>query len=223
MHNDYGYLYLGLHNLNIISQTPQRLRTFNAEKCANRLAHYAVVTLNYDIVLENLSKCISSNLNIDINPLIFVTEFDDEIQPFSEQPILAKLHGSIDLDNIVPPTWSKGVNRKILLAWRMAYRALVEATQIRIIGYSLPEADAYVKYLLKAAVMKAPHLKKFDVLCLDPDGEVQQRFDSFLKFPNYRFKNVSVISYLELNRKLYKLRGDANKSILEVSAVRLSD
>ena len=101
----------------------------------------------------------------------------------------------------------------------MAYKALVEATQIRIIGYSLSEADAYVKYLLKAAVMKAPHLKKLDVLCLDPEGEVQQRYDSFVKFPNYRFKNESAINYLELRRKLglYGIRKEADKSILEVN------
>lgn len=214
---DFGYFYAGLHNIRIVSNIPHKIRIFNVDTCFDRMAVYAVITLNYDLVLEKYSEYVSNLFDISLDQLTFISEFNDKIKPFYLKPVLAKLHGSVGLDNIIPPTWSKGVDRKILNAWRMAYRALVGATQIRIIGYSLSEADAYVKYLLKAAVMKAPHLKRLDVLCLDPDGEVRQRYDSFVQFPNYRFENGSVTDYLSSHRKLYKRRREGETDILEIN------
>lgn len=193
--------------------------TFDAIRCPSPRAVYALITLNYDRVLENFSNHLLSSYSGFLKDRItFVSDLIDEVEPFSERTILAKLHGSVGLDNIIPPTWSKGVDKKILAAWRMAYRALVEATQIRIIGYSLPEADAYVKYLLKAAVMKAPHLKELDVLCLDDsDGSVQQRYEAFVDFPKYRFLSKSLTEYLDTHRKVcsQKKRRGEDTEILE--------
>ena len=109
---------------------------------------------------------------------------------------IAKLHGSVDSGVIVPPTWSKGVNKKIVPAWKQAYEYLTEANHIRIIGYSLPTADAYVKYLLKSAVTKAPHLKAIDVICQDNDGSVRTRYDEFVPFTYYRFCETDASNYL---------------------------
>ncbi len=219
--NNFGIFYAAMHNLRIEAQMfgspPDRCRKCQAKRFNNQAALYAVITLNYDRVLENFGEHHYSYL-IPREQLTFVSEFSDKVQPFSQRPILAKLHGSAGLDNIVPPTWSKGLDRKILAAWRIAYQALVEATQIRIIGYSLPGADAYVKYLLKAAVKKAPHLKRLDVLCLDPDGAVKRRYDAFIEFPRYRFKNYRVTDYLELHAKdHYKTRKEGDIEILEVN------
>jgi hypothetical protein len=203
--NNFGIFYAAIQNLRIEAQMVdyhnRRLRRCRIERCKNPAARYALITLNYDRVLEKFAEYPYSHIPLPRNQPPFVSEFGDKIQPFSQGAIIAKLHGSVGLENIVPPTWSKGVDRKILAAWRIAYQALVEATQIRIIGYSLPEADAYVKYLLKAAVRKAPHLKRLDVLCLDPDGTVRRRYDAFIEFPLYRFRNDSVTNYLELHIK----------------------
>ncbi|MEJ2070374.1 MAG: hypothetical protein P8X58_08195 [Syntrophobacterales bacterium] len=213
-HKNYGYFYAGL--LNLCIRKPIRHRVFGLEPSNNVKAFYAVITLNYDRVLENYSDHISSFLNIRTDRLTFRSEFSDSMQSFSERPFFAKLHGSVELDNIVPPTWSKGVDQRILSAWRIAYLALIEATQIRIIGYSLPEADAYVKYLLKSAVMKAPHLKHLDVLCLDPSGEAHKKYDEFVKFPFYRFVNRDVTDYLASHRNIYRSRRDGDNQVLEV-------
>jgi hypothetical protein len=220
--NNFGMFYAAIQNLRIEAQMfdyhNRRLRRCQIERCKNPAALYALITLNYDRVLEKFAEYPYSHILSSRKQLPFVSEFSDKIQPFSHAAILAKLHGSVGLENIVPPTWSKGVDRKILAAWRIAYQALVEATQIRIIGYSLPEADAYVKYLLKAAVRRAPHLKRLDVLCLDPDGAVRRRYDAFIEFPRYRFKNDSVTDYLELHTKNhYKIRKEGGFEILEVN------
>ena len=66
-----------------------------------------------------------------------------------------------------------------------------------MIGYSLPVADSYIKYLLRAAVVENPHLKSFDVLCLDPDQSVHRRYSDFVVFPNFRFMHASVEEYLQ--------------------------
>jgi hypothetical protein len=96
----------------------------------------------------------------------------------------------------VPPTWNKALHPESIPAWRRAFKILKEANHIRIIGYSLPTADSYVKYLLKAAAIEAPHLKSIDVLCLDGDGKVKSRFDEFITFYKYRFVNGSALDYL---------------------------
>lgn len=219
MQNYFGNFYASMHNVcikgEVFRSDEENYRKFKAEKCTNVAATYAVLTLNYDRVLENFADHLLSNYFMERDRLTFISDFSDEIQPFSQQPILAKLHGSVGLDNIVPPTWSKGVAREILRAWQMAYRVLVEATQIRIIGYSIPEADAYVKYLFKAAVMKAPHLKRLDILCLDADGSVRQRYDAFVEFPRYSFKNKDVIDYLQFYTKYLKIHREDRYEILE--------
>jgi hypothetical protein len=113
-------------------------------------------------------------------------------------PILAKLHGSVEEGDIIPPTWNKNLHPNIMHTWNNAYQALSEANHIRIIGYSLPVTDSYLKYLFKSAVVKSKHLKRIDVLCLDPDGSVKSRYDDFIRFHNYRFKASSVEEYLDL-------------------------
>lgn len=213
-HKNYGYFYAALQNLCI--KKPIRHRVFSIETSNDIKAFFVVITLNYDRILENYSDYLSSFLNIRTDRLNFVSEFSNGMETFSERPYLAKLHGSVEFDNIVPPTWSKGVDRKILSAWQIAYRALIEATQIRIIGYSLPTADAYVKYLLKAAVMKAPHLKNLDVLCLDPSGEVRRKYDEFVRYPFYRFMNCNVSDYLASHQNIYKSRRVGDNQVLEV-------
>jgi len=86
----------------------------------------------------------------------------------------------------------------------LAYQLLADATQLRIIGYSLPTADAYVKYLLKSAVIKDPHLKKIDVICRDPDGSVEKRYNDFIKFDYYNFVGADVDTYLSNHAGRYK-------------------
>jgi hypothetical protein len=74
--------------------------------------------------------------------------------------------------------------------------ALENANHLRIIGYSLPLADSYVRYLLKTATLNAPNFKQIDVICLDPDGTVRSRYKEFIMHPNFRFVSAKTEEYL---------------------------
>jgi hypothetical protein len=152
---------------------------------------YAVLSLNYDQVLEKALALINAIPGPD---LLFTLDGD----AFGGAGVaLAKLHGSVELLSIVPPTWNKTVPQEVEQAWHLAFEALSAANQIRIIGYSLPSSDAYIRYLFKASILRSEHLKHIDILCLDPDGSVRRRFAEFITFAGTEFVgNLGVEDYL---------------------------
>ncbi len=180
----------------------ERVRMLESERISSRSTQYAVITLNYDLVLENLCSFINER-SVSMEEMKFNSqEFTSDWENY---PPLAKLHGSVDTGTIVPPTWAKGNNPKIIPIWQHAYQILREANHIRIIGYSLPIADSYIKFLLKSAVVKTEHLKTIDVLCMDDiNDSVRKRYDAFMEFNNYRFKNASITYYLKTLADRYK-------------------
>jgi hypothetical protein len=168
----------------------------------SRPTEYAVITLNYDLVLESLAEDLN---NWFANKQSFRRDFKSRPDEGGFNGYLAKLHGSIDTGEIVPPTWNKRLAQgNILKAWQIAHWLLANANHVRIMGYSLPEADSYIKYLLRAAIVHNSHLKTFDVLCLDHDGAVRKRYNDFVCFPNYRFMAMSVEKYLQDHLNLYE-------------------
>ncbi|HEY0068547.1 MAG TPA: hypothetical protein VGE04_01110, partial [Chloroflexia bacterium] len=187
--------------------------------------HYSIVTLNYDRIPEMVSEFIHRHMQLE-------TQFDFVREPGAPPtylnssglaPALAKLHGSTDSRVIVPPTWNKSLNNDISPAWRLAHERLAEATQIRIIGYSLPIADAYVKYLLKSAVIKDPHLKRIDVICRDSTGLVEERYEQFMKFNFFKFVNANVTYYLQAHVKQYERASSSYNPIAGFAINRLEE
>jgi hypothetical protein len=174
----------------------------------NPSLRYSVITLNYDLVLENYAKYLSSvSLGTELK---FIRSRDKRHQGL---PCLVKLHGSVDNQVIIPPTWNKTITPQIDKEWETAYRLLSSANHIRIVGYSLPDSDAYVRYLLKAGILKSENLKRIDVLCKDEDESVRRRYDSFitLQHPKYRFCNGDVTEYLSYhsnNRSIEESHND---------------
>jgi hypothetical protein len=68
---------------------------------------------------------------------------------------------------LVPPSWDKTEYQKLLQpVWHQAVAELENATRICIIGYSLPESDAYFKYLLTLGLSENHGLYKFIVVDL---------------------------------------------------------
>ncbi|HEX6901709.1 MAG TPA: SIR2 family protein [Thermoanaerobaculia bacterium] len=156
-------------------------------------ATYGIITLNYDLILERFLDYIETAF-VNTGILRFASNCLDGGVP------LAKLHGSVDTGIMVAPTWNKTLARNLLPAWKTAFQLLAKANHIRIIGYSLPTADAYIKYLLRAAAIESPHLKKIDVLCRDDrKGSVRARYEEFIDFANFRFVNGNVVDYLRPN------------------------
>ena len=81
-------------------------------------------------------------LSLD-NHLAIFRHFD-----FTENPELTRL-----LPVIVPPISSKEFKHRALKrTWRSVFRAVSQATQLQIIGYSLPREDQFARFVLRRAV-----------------------------------------------------------------------
>jgi hypothetical protein len=194
----YGYFVASLMGLSFERKESNKIVTnrsydFVAGMAQDRQAKYSVLSLNYDMVLENMASAIKEQYHSDCKIEFEKSSYDSSW----DSTHLAKLHGCLSNDEIVPPTWAKGTHESIVPIWKNAFKLLNDANHIRFIGYSLPVADSYIKYLLKAAVIDAPHLKSLDVICMDNDGSTKSRYDNFFEFNNYRFQNGSVTDYLQ--------------------------
>jgi SIR2-like domain len=177
---------------------------------------YAVVTVNYDRVLEDALE----HARKTYEPVAASAGFrpPGEAAGADERwyrPLLAKLHGSAECGAIVPPAWRKRDRGPIRDAWRDALPALRAAGHVRIIGYSLRRSDVDTRFLLEAALTESRHLEQLDILCLDPSGETTARYDEFAKFACCRYKNDTVESYLGTLRDL--LRTHAARTALEAA------
>lgn len=145
---------------------------------ASHGVRYSVISLNYDMVLEQMAGHI--NTVFQCPGPGFVSDGRSDGTP------LVKLHGSVDdPDSIVPPVWSKQYVR-FARVWGAAFDILKSANQIRIIGYSLPQADTYIRYLLRSAAVETRHLRRIEVLCLDQNRRIERRYQNFVTFSAYR-------------------------------------
>lgn len=82
---------------------------------------------------------------------------------------------------LVPPTWNKAENHRALnKVWAKAANALSEAENIFIVGYSMPETDAFFRYLYALGTVGQVMLKRFWVFDIDNSGIVKQRFSNLL-------------------------------------------
>lgn len=211
----YGYFVATLMGMKFSRKNSDRFTTlrqydFFAEKETELQTKYSVLSLNYDLVLENVAESINKQ---------YIAKFDLQFNKTSYDPEwdtvhLAKLHGCLDSEEIVPPTWAKGTHKSIVPIWRNAFEALESANHIRFVGYSLPLADSYIKYLLKASVIDSPHLKSIDVICLDGDESVRSRYNDFFKFSGFRFANASVVDYLTALKRSIDSRSRNQKGVV---------
>lgn len=200
----YAHFVGTLLGVSILEETPiddygQRTRVFRVEKVSNRHC-YSVVTLNYDLVIECLEGIFKEPKVVSQRGQPEIWNSDDLVR--RNEPVkLAKLHGSAGDETIIAPTWNKGIApQQVFKSWKLAFDVLSNANQIRILGYSLPESDNYIKYLLKAAVLQSQNLKRLDILCLDPNGSVKKRYDEFILYKEKRFLSQRIEPYLTKNR-----------------------
>jgi hypothetical protein len=210
----YGGFVLGLfnHQIKVKSQeiiSENDLWGLTCDEIKNPSASYSIITLNYDLVLENIAHHILTCTN---------NKGDIHFQRsqnllLATPPIIAKLHGSVDDRNIIPPTWNKTIatNPHIQSEWSIAYNLLKSANHIRFIGYSLPITDAYVRYLFKAGMLMNDHLKSIDVICQEKVNSANNRYDEFitLQSAKYHFFNVNTTDYLNyIYDSILKKNGD---------------
>lgn len=82
---------------------------------------------------------------------------------------------------VVPPTWNKtAYSAQLGRVWRHAARVLSQAENIFVVGYSLPETDAFFRYLYALGAEGPARIKRFWVIDPDPSGEVEKRFGALV-------------------------------------------
>lgn len=75
---------------------------------------------------------------------------------------------------LIPPSWDKSEYRRVIApVWKKAVEELKLASRICVIGYSMPQADAFFRYLLAMALAENHQLYKF--LVVDYRNEDQRR------------------------------------------------
>lgn len=80
---------------------------------------------------------------------------------------------------LVPPTWNKGeYHSSLSRVWARAGTELSEAENIFICGYSLPDTDAFFRYLYALGTEGDSPLKRLWVC--NPDRSVESRFEAML-------------------------------------------
>jgi hypothetical protein len=144
-----------------------------------------IITFNYDTLLEDCLKNINKHASEDCR-----REFNKEVH-------LYKLHGCVEKNNIVPPTWAKyntknEFRKELRKNWKEAFDKITETNRIVFIGYSLPKSDAYFRYFLKLAVSQAENLKEIKVVCKDKDknGEIEENYKEFSKPARFKFLKI---------------------------------
>ncbi len=82
---------------------------------------------------------------------------------------------------IVPPSWNKADNHQLLSKiWGTAARELENAEYIFIIGYSLPETDAFFRLLYGLGTVGDKPLKKVIIYNPDESGVIENRFRNMM-------------------------------------------
>jgi len=211
--NYYGYFIVNLFNLRMndimLTSGTGNFHKIEYEINTNPKISYSIITFNYDLVLENLLEFIKVNYlkknkpGVDSPDISFASNDNASISIGTVK--LAKLHGSIKPNTIVPPTWNKGSAPEVIIgARKLAKKLLEEANYIRILGYSMDSLDAYMRYLLKTSVLSSQHLKRIDAICRDSTGDVKNRYENFIAFKNNRFLRADIESYLKLNCEINK-------------------
>jgi hypothetical protein len=168
----------------------------NGKACPQ--ANFGLISLNYDLLMENAFENISKQLDqfneTTGTPHIW-TPYYTPTKKMGEIGIqFSKLHGSVN-GQIIPPTWNKTVNRSIILDWQLAANLLVNATHVIFLGYSLPITDNYIKYLFASSLNKNRRLKKILAITVDSDGETQKRYESLFEM-KIKFRNMKTEDYL---------------------------
>jgi NAD-dependent SIR2 family protein deacetylase len=118
---------------------------------------------------------------------------------------------------LVPPSWDKKDYSDVIKSvWSKAVEELKAATRICIIGYSLPEVDAFFRYLLTLALSKNDHLQRVVVVDRQPAMEdaYKKVFDQTFRERRFEFagrgtKDFGVAQFLGDRESLKQLsRGE---------------
>jgi len=209
--NWYGHFFASLVGLKLRlekgKETGEAKKSLGLERIRDRNVEYSIVTLNYDAIPEKVCDYINHYTSrLAGEDIRFIDGEDKQVTSDGKAslPYLVKIHGCVNKGKIIPPTYIKGLYQKEMpVSWKVAYALLMKANEIRIVGYSLPSSDCYIKYLLKAAIGDSKQLDRIDIVCLNKGNE-NERYHQFISFDKFEFAPKSTENYLGY---LYQLRG----------------
>jgi len=117
-------------------------------------------------------------------------------------------HQVDNLPMIVPPSWNKtDYQNNLSNVWHAAANELYEAKYIYILGYSLPEADSFFKYLYALGVLGETRLRGITIFNPDDSEDIKNRYNSIIgrgienKFKFEKLIFDDACSYLSKNIK----------------------
>lgn len=95
---------------------------------------------------------------------------------------------------IIPPRWDKNDMYSSILQrlWKVAYTKLLEANNLYIIGYSLPDSDIYARYLLSFVLT---YNKSLNLIIVDKNKEIEPRYKQFLRQINISSNRCTILPY----------------------------
>jgi hypothetical protein len=168
-----------------------------------------VVTLNWDLLLERAlvragirdwSYVSGESKPTILKPHGSIDWFDSEEIKFANKltfPLISKFgairifknFSSSNLNKtvpvIIPPTLSKKwKHEEFNTLWRHTWRALRDAREVYVLGFSLPPEDLHIRFIIRSAIRaseKISNLQKFTLV--NPDRSTFLRFTNLLKTP----------------------------------------
>ncbi|WP_236889136.1 SIR2 family protein [Desulfoluna limicola] len=180
----------------------------------SELPNYSLISLNYDMIIEDYIRYMESHYKSPVRNIVTeVNENEDNYYHVDRGISFAKIHGSVEPQSIIPPTWNKTNRAGIQKTWHLASNLISNSNYIRFLGYSMPDTDSYIKYLLTVSIVNSENLKGIDVICLDADKTVEKRFRRLFNFNNFRFKNENILRYFESIREMVHRKGTKHEVI----------
>lgn len=182
-----------------------------------------VISFNYDTLLEDSLLNIGVPVDYGFGRVnVAYDESWTEMQGVKKKLTVLKIHGSVnwfindrelgdltvyrsyndgyskDGDPyyrviIVPPTWRKDFSGPLIDVWRRAIMALRTATRIIFLGFSFPDTDSHIKYLLAAGLQENISLR--NIYCANPDISVK---DSFFRIMKQDLERQKIAEFLPI-------------------------
>ena len=191
--NNYGYFFLGLINKSIQPSKNHELWQFKINDNLHADTDYSIISLNYDMVFENVEDIFLRKLGQETTTKILCNDISKSGLKF------IKLHGSADRpESIISPTWNKINSLERKTEWISAYSLLANADEIRVLGYSMPKSDTYSKYFLMTCLKDSSRIEKFSVICLDDrEKNVYKNYRDFFD------DDLNMLSFIPVNIEGY--------------------
>ncbi len=173
-----------------------------------------VITFNYDLVVDNALSRVGSapdyhlpiglyeapagrsvsllKLHGSANwgicaPCDLRLFLSDKFSEIGELPLCTQCGASMQ-PLLVPPSWDKSEFRAIMLpVWKQAIEEIQNATRICVIGYSMPESDAFFQYLITLGLSANHRLEK--LIVVDKGDALKSKWEVILDpvFKDRRF------------------------------------